>query len=96
MPDAHHRRSALSRLLLVAENYPNLKSDQNFRDLQSQLEGTENRIAVARRRYIETVAEYNKVVQRFPTSIGSSMRGRAVRPTFSAEPGMEKPPEVKL
>ena len=60
--------SALGRLIAIAENYPNLKADQNFRDLQSQLEGTENRIAVARKRYIDRVAEYNKMVRYFPTN----------------------------
>jgi LemA protein len=88
--------SALSRLLVVSENYPTLKATDAFRDLQSQLEGTENRIAVARKRYIEAVAEYNGLVQRFPTSIGASMRGRAVRPTFQAAPGSDKAPEIKL
>jgi LemA protein len=87
---------SLSRLLVVAEQYPQLRATDSFRDLQSQLEGTENRIAVARRRYIESVGEYNGVVQRFPTSIGASMRGRAVRPTFQAAPGSDKAPEVKL
>jgi LemA protein len=87
---------ALSRLLVVAERYPDLKSTQNFRDLQSQLEGTENRIGVARRRFITNVAEYNKVVQRFPTSIGASLRGKSVRPTFQGTPEAEKPPEVKF
>lgn len=87
---------SLSRLLVVSEQYPQLRATDSFRDLQSQLEGTENRIAVARRRYIESVAEYNGVVQRFPTSIGASMRGRAVRPTFEAAPGSDKAPEVKL
>ncbi len=87
---------SLSRLLVVAEQYPQLKATDAFRDLQSQLEGTENRIAVARKRYIESVAEYNGVVQRFPTSIGASMRGRAVRPTFEAAPGSENAPEVKF
>lgn len=61
--------SALSRLLLVAENYPQLKSDQNFRDLQAQLEGTGNRIAVARKRYIEAVRAYNLVVRQFPSNL---------------------------
>ena len=61
--------SALGRLIAIAENYPNLKADQNFRDLQSQLEGTENRITVARKRYIDRVAEYNKMVRYFPTSL---------------------------
>ncbi|HEY6080531.1 MAG TPA: LemA family protein [Polyangiaceae bacterium] len=87
---------SLSRLLVVAEQYPQLKATDAYRDLQSQLEGTENRIAVARKRYIESVAEYNGLVQRFPTSIGASMRGRAVRPTFEAAPGSDKAPEVKL
>jgi LemA protein len=88
--------SALSRLLVVSEQYPQLKASEAFRDLQAQLEGTENRITVARKRYIETVAEYNKVVLRFPTSIGASMRGKKERPTFSATPGSEKPPEVQF
>jgi LemA protein len=87
---------ALSRLMVVVERYPDLKATEGFRDLQAQLEGTENRIAVARKRYIDSVSEYNKTVQRFPSSIGASMRGKAVRPTFSAAPGMEKPPEVNL
>jgi len=95
--DAQNQLSgALGRLLAVSENYPDLKSNANFLALQSQLEGTENRIAVARRRYIESVADYNGIVQRFPTSIGASMRGRAVRPTFQAAPGSDKAPEVKL
>ncbi|HMJ10909.1 MAG TPA: LemA family protein [Polyangiaceae bacterium] len=87
---------ALSRLMVVVEKYPDIKSTDAFRDLQSQLEGTENRIAVARKRYIEDVAEYNKTVQRFPTSIGASMRGKKVRPTFEGTPGVEKPPEVNF
>ncbi len=88
--------SALSRLLVVVERYPELKATEAFRDLQAQLEGTENRIAVARRRYIESVAEYNKVVLRFPTSLGSSLRGKSERPTFAGEPGAEKPPPVQF
>jgi LemA protein len=89
--------SALSRLLVVSEQYPDLKATAAFRDLQVQLEGTENRIAVARRRYIETVAEYNGTVLRFPTSIGASMRGKKERPTFTATvPGADKAPEVKF
>jgi LemA protein len=87
---------ALSRLMVVVERYPDLKATEGFRDLQAQLEGTENRIAVARKRYIETVAEYNKVVERFPTSLGASVRGKAVRPTFSVAPGVEKAPDVQL
>jgi LemA protein len=89
--------SALSRLLVVSENYPDLKGVAAFRDLQAQLEGTENRISIARRRYIESVQEYNQVVLRFPTSIGAGMRGKKERPTFSAStPGADKAPEVAL
>lgn len=89
--------SALSRLLVVAERYPELKATQAFQDLQVQLEGTENRIAVARKRFIEQVSEYNKVVLRFPTSIGASLRGKSERPTFTATtPGAEQAPEVNF
>ena len=89
--------SALSRLLVVSEQYPDLKATAAFRDLQVQLEGTENRIAVARRRYIEAVSEYNMTVLRFPSSIGSKMRGMKERPTFTATvPGADKAPEVKF
>ncbi|HVU01063.1 MAG TPA: LemA family protein [Polyangiaceae bacterium] len=88
--------SALSRLMVVVEKYPELKATDAYRDLQSQLEGTENRITVARNRYIGAVAEYNKVVLRFPSSIGASLRHMSTRPTFEAEPGLEKPPEVKF
>jgi LemA protein len=87
---------ALSRLLVVAEKYPELKATDAYRDLQAQLEGTENRIAVARKRYIDGVSEYNKTVQRFPTSIGALLRGKSTRPTFEGDPGSEKPPEVNL
>ncbi|MBL8023472.1 MAG: LemA family protein [Elusimicrobia bacterium] len=76
---------ALSRLLAVTENYPQLKSDQNFRDLQVQLEGTENRIAVARNRYIAAVREYNVTVRRFPTNLTAKMFGYTTKPTFSVE-----------
>jgi LemA protein len=88
--------SALSRLLVVVERYPELKATDAYRDLQAQLEGTENRITVARGRYIATVSEYNKLVQRFPSSIGASLRGKSVRPTFEAEAGLDKAPEVKF
>ena len=89
--------SALSRLLVVAERYPELKATDAFRDLQAQLEGTENRITVARNRYIAAVAEYNKVVLHFPSSIGASMRGKKERPTFTATaPGADRPPEVEF
>jgi LemA protein len=87
---------SLSRLLVVAERYPELKATDAYRDLQAQLEGTENRITVARKRFIDDVAEYNKVVARFPSSIGASMRGMKSRPTFEGTPGLEKPPDVNL
>jgi LemA protein len=88
--------SALSRLLLVAENYPQLKSDANFRDLQAQLEGTENRIAVARRRYIEAVQAYNTTVRSFPSNLTAMLFGYEVKPTFSVdnEAELAKPPAV--
>jgi LemA protein len=69
----------------VAENYPQLKSDQNFRDLQAQLEGTENRIAVARGRYIEAVNRYNVTVRRFPSNLTAKWFGFKVKPNFSVE-----------
>ncbi len=77
--------SALSRLLVVVENYPQLKSDRNFRDLQAQLEGTENRIAVARNRYIKAVQEYNVVVRSFPTNLTAMVFGHRVKPSFAVE-----------
>lgn len=77
--------SALSRLLVVSENYPQLKSDANFRDLQAQLEGTENRITVARKRYIEAVQEYNVAVRSFPTNLTAMLFGYAVKPSFTVE-----------
>lgn len=86
---------ALSRLLVVSENYPQLRATDSFRDLQVQLEGTENRITVARRRFIEAVSAYNQTVLKFPTSIGARMRGKSERPTFTAvTPGADKAPEV--
>jgi LemA protein len=77
--------SALSRLLVVTENYPDLKSNQNFLELQSQLEGTENRIAVARKRYIEAVQAYNTLVRRFPVNLTAKMFGYAPKPNFTVE-----------
>jgi LemA protein len=77
--------SALSRLLAVAESYPQLKSDQNFRDLQAQLEGTENRIAVARNRYIKVVQEYNVLVREFPVNLTAMVFGYQVKPNFTVE-----------
>jgi LemA protein len=89
--------SALSRLLVVVERYPELKANQNFRDLQAQLEGTENRIAVARKRYIESVAEYNKAVRFFPTNLTARyLLGLEVRETFTTDEKASKPPEVKF
>ena len=75
--------SALSRLLVVTENYPNLKSDQSFRDLQAQLEGTENRITVARGRYIETVQGYNTFVRSFPQNLTAKLFGYKEKPNFT-------------
>jgi len=87
---------ALSRLLAVSENYPQLKSDSLFRDLQAQLEGTENRIAVARNRYIKAVQEYNVTVRSFPSNLTAMMFGFKVKPTFTVENEKEisKPPMV--
>lgn len=88
---------ALGRLLAISENYPELRATQAFRDLTIQLEGTENRIAVARKRYIDVVAEYNKIVLVFPTSIGAALRGKKLRPTFQTSiAGADKAPEVKF
>ena len=88
--------SALSRLLVVAENYPQLKSDANFRDLQAQLEGTENRITVARNRFIKAVQEYNTTVRSFPTNLTAMMFGHKQKPQFTVENERElaKPPTV--
>lgn len=87
---------ALSRLLVITENYPNLKSDQNFLSLQSQLEGTENRIAVERRRYTEVVQEYNTRLRRFPASIIVGIGGFAPMAYFEAAPAAEQAPQVKF
>ena len=87
---------ALSRLLVVTENYPDLKSDANFRDLQAQLEGTENRIAVARNRYIKAVQEYNVTVRSFPSNLTTMMFGHQVKPGFTVEneAAISRPPTV--
>lgn len=77
--------SALSRLLMVTENYPELKSDANFRDLQAQLEGTENRITVARNRYIKAVQAYNIVVRSFPSNLTAMLFGYQTKPSFTVE-----------
>jgi LemA protein len=88
--------SALSRLLVVAENYPQLKSDANFRDLQAQLEGTENRIAVARNRYIKAVEQFNVTVRQFPTNLTAMAFGYKAKPNFTVENEREisKAPKV--
>ena len=78
-------QGALARLLVVAEKYPNLKSDSLFRDLTAQLEGTENRIAVARNRYIKTVQSFNVTVREFPTNLTAKMFGYDVKPNFNVE-----------
>jgi LemA protein len=87
---------ALSRLMAVAENYPNLKADQGFRDLQAQLEGTENRVTVARNRYIETIKQYNIAVRSFPNNLTAMMFGYKAKPTFSVEneKAISTPPKV--
>ena len=87
---------ALSRLLVVTENYPELKSDAGFRDLQAQLEGTENRIAVARNRYISAVQTYNTTVRSFPSNMTAKLFGHAVKPNFTVENERQisQPPKV--
>ncbi|WP_426342881.1 LemA family protein [Pseudoduganella sp. S-14] len=77
--------NALSRLMVVAEKYPELKADASFRDLQSQLEGTENRITVARQRYIASVQDFNVLARRFPTNLTAKMFGYDVKPSFTVE-----------
>ncbi|MES2500339.1 MAG: LemA family protein [Pseudomonadota bacterium] len=88
--------SALSRLMAVAENYPNLKADQGFRDLQAQLEGTENRVTVARNRYITTIKDYNVAVRSFPNNLTAMMFGYKTKPSFTVEneKAIAVPPKV--
>lgn len=88
--------SALSRLLVVSENYPNLKADAAFRDLQAQLEGTENRITVARKRYIDSVQAYNVTIRSFPSNLTAKLFGSKVKPNFAVEneAQISKPPQV--
>jgi LemA protein len=88
--------SALSRLLVVVEKYPELKSDANFRDLQAQLEGTENRIAVARNRYIKSVQQYNVTVRSFPSNLTAMLFGFKEKPQFTVEDekAISRPPKV--
>jgi LemA protein len=88
--------SALSRLLVVTENYPTLRSNENFLTLQSQLEGTENRISVERRRFNETVQSYNTMIRRFPASFVASMTGFKEKAYFMATAGADQAPKVKF
>jgi LemA protein len=88
--------SSLGRLLAVAENYPDLKANQNFLDLQAQLEGTENRISVARKRFNETVGAYDMAIKRFPGSLMAMIGGFKEKGFFKADAGAEKAPTVKF
>lgn len=87
---------ALGRMLMVTENYPDLKANQNFLELQAQLEGTENRISTERTRYTDMVRDYNAMIRRFPASIIAGIGGFDKKPQFTAEAGAEKAPEVKF
>ena len=88
--------SALGRLLVTVERYPDLKANQNFLELQSQLEGTENRIKVARDKFNEEVKNYNKAVKKFPGNLYAGVFGFKSKPYFEADKGAEKAPEVKF
>lgn len=88
--------STLSRLMVVAERYPELKANQNFLALQSQLEGTENRIAIARKDYIDTVQEYNTTIRTFPGIIWAKIYCAQIKPSFSASAGAERAPTVSF
>jgi LemA protein len=88
--------SALSRLMVVVERYPDLKANQNFLDLQAQLEGTENRITVERQKFNETTQQYNAYIRKFPQVIYSGWFGFEKKSYFEAQPGAEKAPEVKF
>ena len=88
--------SALGRLLMLTENYPDLKANQNFIELQAQLEGTENRISVERNRFNEVAQEYNTYIRKFPKNIFAGMFGFDKRPYFEAEAGSEKAPKVEF
>lgn len=87
---------ALSRLIAVSENYPDLKANEQFRDLQVQLEGTENRIAVARNRYISSVQDFNSYARQFPQVMTAKVIGMEPKPNFTAEAGAQKAPTVSL
>jgi LemA protein len=88
--------SALSRLMVVVEQYPDLKANQNFRDLQAQLEGTENRIAVERRKFNEVSQNYNAYIRKFPQMIYAGWFGFETKNYFEAQPGSERAPEVQF
>ena len=88
--------AALSRLLAITEAYPELKANQNFQELQAQLEGAENRISVERKRFNDTAKEFNTKIRKFPTNIVAGMFGFEKRPYFEAEEGANKAPEVKF
>lgn len=88
--------SALSKLMVVVEKYPDLKANQNFLQLQAQLEGTENRIAVARKRYVDVVLEYNSSIKTFPNVLLAGMFGFEEKPYFEAKEGTDVAPEVKF
>lgn len=88
--------SALSRLMVVVERYPELKANQNFRDLQAQLEGTENRIAVERRKFNEITRDYNAYIRKFPQLMFANIFGFEKKPYFEADEGTETPPTVEF
>jgi LemA protein len=88
--------SALSRLLVVAENYPSLKATANFQELQAQLEGTENRISVERGRFNDLARDYNSAIRRVPAVFVAGILGFGAKPYFAAKPGAEEPPQVKF
>lgn len=88
--------SALSRLIAVSENYPDLKANEQFRDLQVQLEGTENRIAVARNRYITTVQDFNSYARQFPQAMTAKVIGMDTKPNFSADQSAQNAPKVSF
>lgn len=87
---------ALGRLMMITENYPTLKANQNFLDLQAQLEGTENRVTVARKDFNESVQVYNTKARSFPTNLFAGMFGMKVRPTFEADASSQKAPQVQF
>ncbi len=88
--------SALSRLMAISENYPNLKANENFHDLQAQLEGTENRIAVERRKFNDTARSYNTYIRQFPKNLLAGMFGFTPKPYFEAQAGAENAPKVEF